>query len=1382
MLGARVVTIGVAAILLALLWLSPVAGSQDDWNCNLRVYVGEIGGAPADTGQYFGVRPDASDEYEQGDSKKPGVPQGDYAYAWFQHPNWGQGPIAADWRAPLPEASTKSWGVEPPLPFLPPTDYLGVKTNVNGDGPGCDDPCGYGMTYPAAAAIYLTWEFGVGEGVPAPLPPDDYTFTLKYKGGINAKPAGCLPPGVAVPANNTTWDMRTTSSIAIPLWSAAFQPFSADCMNYAPSDTAKFVIIVANPEGEPEGGGAGTGGTGLPEMPVGDMDMFAGSSGGGTQGPLGGGGIVETITSPVLEGDAWHLISLPARPSNPDPWEVFDELRPPNNSLDLLSGCLFRYDLIGQGYIPYINFEPGSFGEVRDGEGYWLYLFEDTQISYEGYRNIGTQAINLTCKGKSGSRWALIGSPFDWGAVQVADCVFQNRQTLVKKDPQEALAAGWIGLPLYRYEPGVGYVSVGVYETDVEHGLLPWFGYWLDPPKSLVMRVKDPDPNIGRLHLWHAQGDFEQDRNDAECSNVKYEWTDTITSSDDWPGGVMVQEHHYGVNMTWYEWYGYDPDYPGYNYFDENHAAPPLVVDTPRFSEGLPATSNKCEGYLFIPEAGTWWFGMWVSGCQWDSLGMCQGAQIIIDGTPLLFGGTEPPDVLPPGKVPPWDWIHDAFPPWYEPPPWYDPPHQGVYFASLELDRGLYSITTRYFSRYPDGSTANTFRWTRNANPAAQQWANDAWRPQEPYYTCKTPDNPNEDIGVYTSKWYNLGSCTTHPEGTCCIPEAARIWWASTEEDDTIPGGAIANGTITMEYQFKASLEDADPTEWQSCNSDAFLNGPMRYFRYRATLSDPNPNDLVLDEFELTWWPYPGVILKDFVVHNPPTDPPIPEDTPYIVCNHAVTDPDDPEQPVIEYTIEDPVQELYPGSRGSYTIILTVGSAEEDGPGTDRVINDDTPDPNVDHTTPGPKSHTWWDLWQGNPPSAPGIFWYNVEVYDQCGNRDHRLSEYLEIVEHRVEFSHSDEAEDIVYMRVLNTLTDSTQPAPIPASQAYVDVYAEDFAPVVLRVPAPTTTIAPPGVPNENPNVAEVSLPDDADDCRYVIVAVDGHATAETYAEWDSSPPRVRPAREVNKFRLKPFNAWTHKNIASRTTLWKHARVWELELAAGYRIPRCMQNPSGENVRLELHKDDHARHDATVYLLQGEGPDIGDPGHGQVYACSDVDYGLWGRHLIIATDKDDWDANQELKDRYSSYAWWFLDDWGEREEGGKWADRTKLAVLSACGLADDLANASSFIARRHHEHLGIDCVIWLHPKPQAGFAVDRDASNNWFAKFASYVFKPEKQAEEALTVEEAMDLTNQLYKHPVTADPAQCPVASSIGGCADCKVSPPDYGVVGYPP
>ena len=205
MLRRILISVPTRVIVLALLSLlsgTAAVASQTDWNVWLKASFGSVGGSPQDVTAFIGVYPGSTDEWDQGyDSKKPGLPMGDYVYTWFNRLDWREGPIAADFRCEIAEGISKRWGTAI-------DDTWNVKTSVDNGASGYFDPdCDplQALEYPVAGSIYVTWEFGVTDHPPLPLPPDDYTFTLVYQGGVNPKPAGTkLPDAMDPPAIGTT--------------------------------------------------------------------------------------------------------------------------------------------------------------------------------------------------------------------------------------------------------------------------------------------------------------------------------------------------------------------------------------------------------------------------------------------------------------------------------------------------------------------------------------------------------------------------------------------------------------------------------------------------------------------------------------------------------------------------------------------------------------------------------------------------------------------------------------------------------------------------------------------------------------------------------------------------------------------------------------------------------------------------------------------------------------------------------------------------------------------------------------------------------------------------------------------------------------------------
>jgi serine protease len=163
----------------------------------------------------------------------------------------------------------------------------------------------------------------------------------------------------------------------------------------------------------------------------------------------------------------WNLISLPVTPVDGSPPAVFGALP--------ISGRLHRYDPIARGYVTYYDFDPGPFGEIQLGVGYWLYLDAATTVSVWGYVANGAQSLPLPAGG-----WALVGHPFR-SAVALADCQVRRVSDGQVKVFAQSVGDGWIEQPAYAWDTAVlGYQTVGLevppYQDD---RLRPWRGYWV---------------------------------------------------------------------------------------------------------------------------------------------------------------------------------------------------------------------------------------------------------------------------------------------------------------------------------------------------------------------------------------------------------------------------------------------------------------------------------------------------------------------------------------------------------------------------------------------------------------------------------------------------------------------------------------------------------------------------------------------------------------------------------------------------------------------------------------------------------------------------------------------------------------------------------------
>ena len=186
-----------------------------------------------------------------------------------------------------------------------------------------------------------------------------------------------------------------------------------------------------------------------------------------------------------LQGNCWHMITLPCHLINPDPWQVFDELRPPNKPLDLLSGNLHRYDHAAQGYVTYQPWGSSQFGFITPGDGYWLWLFDDETICYEAYCLPMPAVVDFPTRG-----WYLMGSP------QPADTYIDDTlwyQGTSGPVPFGTIANFWAQDPLLYWSCSQGgYLNCGLLPIG-DHYLRAFQGYWLYTfADDLTMEVPPP--------------------------------------------------------------------------------------------------------------------------------------------------------------------------------------------------------------------------------------------------------------------------------------------------------------------------------------------------------------------------------------------------------------------------------------------------------------------------------------------------------------------------------------------------------------------------------------------------------------------------------------------------------------------------------------------------------------------------------------------------------------------------------------------------------------------------------------------------------------------------------------------------------------------------
>lgn len=200
----------------------------------------------------------------------------------------------------------------------------------------------------------------------------------------------------------------------------------------------------------------------------------------------------------VSVGTGWNAISLPYEPVNGDPYDLFDELRPPSHTFDLLSGSLHRYDNDMMGYATYMRQTPAGFGPAVRGEGYWLWVSTGTVITYECLPPSCVPSVTL-----NGAGWHMIGLP-RLGQFSLSDVLVTNDATGESKLFADAVAAQWVQSPIYRIDRtdtegnGTIYTSLpalGQPLTDV--ALDAYAAYWVNQfADSLALTFDVPPTDL----------------------------------------------------------------------------------------------------------------------------------------------------------------------------------------------------------------------------------------------------------------------------------------------------------------------------------------------------------------------------------------------------------------------------------------------------------------------------------------------------------------------------------------------------------------------------------------------------------------------------------------------------------------------------------------------------------------------------------------------------------------------------------------------------------------------------------------------------------------------------------------------------------------------
>jgi len=169
--------------------------------------------------------------------------------------------------------------------------------------------------------------------------------------------------------------------------------------------------------------------------------------------------VVEPTALEKTFNQGFQLLSIPVRPTNPDPAQVFDEAR----QGDVL--VLFIWDPSQNKYLSYMN---GEITSVDPGRGYWLYVWTDnTTIAVQGDFPEGDYEITLPVAG-----WHMVSTPkwpVAWGNVKFSDGT--TTKTLM-----EALEAGWL-VPYAFLWTGTAYAAIFLPGTTAS--MDPWMGYWI---------------------------------------------------------------------------------------------------------------------------------------------------------------------------------------------------------------------------------------------------------------------------------------------------------------------------------------------------------------------------------------------------------------------------------------------------------------------------------------------------------------------------------------------------------------------------------------------------------------------------------------------------------------------------------------------------------------------------------------------------------------------------------------------------------------------------------------------------------------------------------------------------------------------------------------
>jgi len=208
----------------------------------------------------------------------------------------------------------------------------------------------------------------------------------------------------------------------------------------------------------------------------------------------------------TFPGPGWNMMSVPLDPAgSAAPEDVFYivELGRTLNASELSASALNRYSDSDKSYVPYDEFDPGTFGTIKPRDGYWFnyYLASAFTLRYGATPRGGDVDFTLDYPG-----WNIVGyghtmrqSLGDPAGDGVGGTIIVNNGLGGATDTfrNAWYTDGWISGPLQTWDPAnLSYFTVGVdcpaFEWNASVAQ-PWFGYWFNTNQpSLLWRQPLP--------------------------------------------------------------------------------------------------------------------------------------------------------------------------------------------------------------------------------------------------------------------------------------------------------------------------------------------------------------------------------------------------------------------------------------------------------------------------------------------------------------------------------------------------------------------------------------------------------------------------------------------------------------------------------------------------------------------------------------------------------------------------------------------------------------------------------------------------------------------------------------------------------------------------